>query len=355
MSSFKTRITRIKDLSDRRRLPRLGIIRLGLKMKSARTGAEYPSETEYFVCPPEVKAIYGDKPTELDVMLPLNELESVFPCAYKYYGSSKGLKCQGDGETAYRVNDKKEMEQIPCPCELLESGKCKQSGTLMVMLPKVSVGGIYQIRTSSYNSIVDVNSGLDYVSALLGRFSLVPLKLRRVKTETHHDEKKQNHFTLQIIFDADITTLNALRTDTMRVLEHPRYQLPAPLEENPEAEPIDIIVEDEEAKEPPPEGESLNPVHPGEPQAENKASDVSPKKERTPAQKKLEVLISEAEIDREMFKKWLLAISWLNQNAEGKLSMNDIKPEHLKTLLDKFDSAKQKFSFWIDAKQKAKE
>jgi len=246
-NGFAPKVTRIKNLSDRRRLPRLGIIRLGLKAKSAKTGNEYPVETPYFVCPPEVQKVYGERPTELDVMLPINNLDEVFPCAYKYYGSSKGLKCQGDGEKAWRVNeDTKEMEQVECPCKLLEEGKCKQTGMLMVMIPKVSVGGIYQVRTSSYNSIVDINSGLDYVSALLGRFALVPLKLRRVKTETHHEDKKQNHYTLQIIFDADVETLNALRSDTVRVLEHPRYQLPAPLDENPEAAPVDIMIEIED-------------------------------------------------------------------------------------------------------------
>lgn len=73
-----------------------------------------------------------------------------------------------------------------------------------------------------------------------------------------------------------------------------------------------------------------------------------PPKQRTPAQKKLEVLISEAGIDREFFKSWLVSIEWLKASAEGKLSMNDLSPAHLKSLLDKFPSAKEKFSLWID-------
>lgn len=261
MVSFVQKITQIKGLSDRRRLPRLGSIRLGIKKKSGKTGNEYPSETDYFVCPDEIKAVYDDKPKALDVMLPINEIDAVFPQAYKFYGSSRGLKCQGNGEVAYRVNeDTREMEEVECPCELLESGKCKQSATLMVMLPKVSVGGIYQIRTSSFNSIVDINSGIDYVSALLGRFAMVPLTLRRVKTETHHDEKKQHHYTLQITFDGDIDTLNQLRADTQRVLEHPRYQLPAPKDDNPEFDPVDVIdLEDEERQE---NGEQQNNIMP---------------------------------------------------------------------------------------------
>jgi hypothetical protein len=245
-TGFTQRVTTIKGLSDRRRLPRIGRIRLGLKAVTT-TGKEYPKEVEYFVVPEEVKKIYGDKPTELDIMFPLNDLNAVFPCAYKHYGSGKGLKCSGDGEVAHRVNENtKEIEQISCPCNLLEEKKCKQTGTLMAMLPKVSVGGIYQCTTSSINSIIDINSGLDYVSALLGRFAMVPLKLRRVKTETHHDDKKQNHYTLQVIFDGDITTINALRGDTLRILEHPRFQLPAPLDENPALDAIDIVADEEQ-------------------------------------------------------------------------------------------------------------
>ena len=247
-TGFTQRVTTIKGLSDRRRLPRIGRIRLGLKAVTT-SGKEYPKEVEYFVVPDEVRKVYGDKPLELDVMFPLNDMGAVFPVAYKSYGSGKGLRCTGDGETAHRVNETtKEMEQIKCPCNLLEEKKCKQTGTLMVMLPKVSVGGIYQCTTSSINSIIDIASCLDYVSALIGRFAMVPLKLRRVKTETHHDDKKQNHYTLQVIFDGDINTINALRGDTLRVLEHPRFQLPAPLDENPELDAIDIVADEENEK-----------------------------------------------------------------------------------------------------------
>ena len=329
---FNQRITRIKDLSDRRRLPRLGIVRLGIKQKSQKTGNEYPTETPFFVCPPEVQAIYGDKPTELDVMLPLNELDAVFPCAYKFYGSGKGLKCSGDGEIAYRVNDQtKEMEQIDCPCDLLDSGKCKQSGTLMVILPKVSVGGIYQIRTSSYNSIVDVNSGLDYVSALLGRFSLVPLKLRRVKTETHHDEKKQNHYTLQIIFDADITTLNALRQDSLRILEQPRYQLPAPIDDNPELDPPDEIIDEEDIS------DSFT--------KDEQTEKTQEEKNRS----RLEIMLADAKIDRDNFKEWLISEAWLPiPEGDKKPSMKDVNDKNIKYLIDKFSSAQKMYGIWLN-------
>lgn len=239
--------TKIKGLSDKTRLPRLGTIRLGLKVRNSK-GVEYPQETDYFVCPEKVVKKYGAKPTELEVMIPSNNIEEIFPMSYKFYGASRGLKCQGNGEVAVRVNDEsKEMEEIPCPCSLLDDGKCKQTANLMVMIPKVSVGGVYQIRTSSYNSIIDIQSYLlNWLTPLIGRFSMIPLKLKRVKTETHHEDKKQTHYTLQLELDADIATINLLRTDTLRVLEHQRFSLPAPVDENPELEPVDIELKEED-------------------------------------------------------------------------------------------------------------
>lgn len=243
---FAQKITRINGLSERRRLPRLGSIRLGLKVKN-KSGKEYPKETDYFVCPPEVQEVFGKEPKELEVMLPINEIDAVFPQSLKWYGSSKGLKCHGDMNIAYYFDrNKKDWLEKECPCENYHNGICKQSATLMVMIPRVSVGGVYQIRTGSYNSIVDINSGIEYVGAMLGRFAMVPLTLRRVKTETHHDEKKQFHYTLQIILEADIKTLNLLRSDNQRILEHNHYLLPAPVEENPEFDPVDIIDEEDE-------------------------------------------------------------------------------------------------------------
>lgn len=246
MSAFNQRITRIKGLSEKRRLPRLGKIRLGIKVANNK-GTTYPKEVPFFVVPDEVKKIYGEQPTEIDCMFPLDDIDTVFPVSYKYYGSGKGLKCNGDGEIAYCADEKtKEVIEKKCPCNLLDEGKCKQSGTLSVMLQKINVGGVYQITTSSYNSIIDIASGIDYVKALLGRVAMVPLKLRRVATETHHDEKKQTHYTIQIVMDANIDAINQLRADTMRVLEHTsRIVLPEPVHENPELDPVDIIVDDD--------------------------------------------------------------------------------------------------------------
>jgi len=241
---FKARFTKIKELSERRRLPRLGKIRLGVKMVSMKTKKEYPKETEFFVVPPEVAKVYGAKPTSLDVMVPINDPEVVFPQAYKWFGGQRGLKCIGDGEAALRLNEEtRAMQEIVCPCERLDTGECQKMANFMVILPKINMGGVYQIDIGSYNSIVDINSGLDYVQALVGRFAMVPLRLCRAPKETHFGGQKQIHYTLQLFLDADVDTLNALRENTSRVLLSTRNLALPPSED---ADLGAIVVDDKE-------------------------------------------------------------------------------------------------------------
>ena len=209
------RITSIKGISQVRRLPRLGKIYLGKKIKKSggnpgcSCGPEegcfkctYPKETPYFVVPQEVASVYGENPTVLRVKVPVNNLELIFPQSYQYYGSSRGLKCEGDLEIAHRLNEKTfTMEEVSCPCEHMDK-ECQKCGVLNVMLYEVSKAGVYQIRTSSANSIKDINSGLDFVAASLGgSFAMVPLLLMRAPKETHHGGQKQTHHTLQIRLD----------------------------------------------------------------------------------------------------------------------------------------------------------
>lgn len=250
------RFTQIKDISQIRRMPLLGKIRLGIKKKSVNTDKEYPAETDYFVFDKTIRPeylrkiteLYGDKPKEIDVFIPVEDRAKVFPQAYRYYGSSKGLKCIGNGEQAMEwSDDKKSMVERNCPCEKLTPDakgrkQCSRRAFLMVILPKVSMGGVFQLSTSSFNSIVDINSGLDYVDALIDRISMVPLKLSRVVTETHFDGKKQTHYTLKILFDGSAEFINQLKDNTKRILLEERHlALPAPKYENPELDEPDVI------------------------------------------------------------------------------------------------------------------
>ena len=79
----------IEGLSQVRRLPRLGKIRMGIKVKNA-AGIEHPQKTDYFVVPPEVAKVYGDKPKSLDIIIPVEDDDKWAAQYYKLYSMTQG-------------------------------------------------------------------------------------------------------------------------------------------------------------------------------------------------------------------------------------------------------------------------
>lgn len=197
----------IKNLSDVRRLPRLGKISLGVK-KTSSGGKEYPSEVDYFVVPEAIQKVFGEKPKELRIMFPVENRDVYFSQFYKCYGTSL-LKCKGDGEKAWTWDDQGGLKEISCPCEKLERGDCRQIGILQFLMPDIPGAGVWQVTTSSRNSIIDINSGIDFVRAIAGRAHMVPLLLKREPMEMQRLEdgkpKKSTHYTLRIDLDNDVS------------------------------------------------------------------------------------------------------------------------------------------------------
>lgn len=205
----------IKGLSDRRRLPRAGIIRLGIKKKHEKSGKEYPEETKHFVCPPLVQDIYGPRPTELIIMFPVESEQVFFQQFYKRYGNGI-LLCRGDGEEAtYWDFDKGDFATKKCPCEALDNGKCGPVGVLQFLLPEVKEAvGVWQISTGSKNSIIDVNSGIEFVRGIAGRVAMIPLLLKREPLETHRIEgnsiKRGKHYTMKLSLAMSLVEIQRL-------------------------------------------------------------------------------------------------------------------------------------------------
>jgi hypothetical protein len=267
MATDQTKFTRIAGLSEKRQLPRLGKIRLGIKVKKAQADSRckhrpseeschyctYPKEVSYFVVPPEVARVYGEQPTELDVMFPIENEFMVFPQSYKWY-VAEGLRCKGNGQTAMRrvadlakgdrtpldekadVSDPNGLVEVGCTCPLLESGECKENANLMVLLPRVSLGGVYQVNTGSVHNIIRINSNIDYVRGVMnGRISLVPLKLIRQEEEVMFESKKRKHYLLQLVLNVNLDEVRQLRENSAMILSRSEtLALPAPVEDGPE-------------------------------------------------------------------------------------------------------------------------
>jgi len=234
----------IKGLTDQLRMPRAGKIHLGIK-STTNTGAEYPTATDYFVCPPEVIAALGtDKPTELNIMFPTEEPEQFAPTFLKFFSRTRGLICKGDGETADRTvnmrkilgpegvidNLPKTPEAFPvvdrdakpedigrvkiecrgenCP----DYGKrgCGRMMMLQFLLPDVPGLGIYQIDTGSRNGILNIYGGIELVRAIVGRVSMVPLKLRvgPIQTQSPDTGKMQTNYVMSLHCDLTMSAMS---------------------------------------------------------------------------------------------------------------------------------------------------
>jgi len=184
----------IKSWSSIRRWPRLGKIRIGIKQHTA-TGKEYPKAVDYFVCPEEVQKIYGDKPKELFIMLPSDNPEDFFPQFFKKYGKSTGLVCKGDGITAIRSDEKGEMSEVECQgekCSDYENKKCKEIANFQFFIPDVPGIGVWQIDTSSFNSIVNINSMVELLQmGNHNKLTGIPLVLRLIERDAKVEGKKK--------------------------------------------------------------------------------------------------------------------------------------------------------------------
>jgi hypothetical protein len=257
----------IKGLSEVRRLPRQGKIRLGIK-KISDKGKEYPAEVDYFILDPsspieserekllsEFAALYGDQPKSIKIMFPVASPEVYFPQFYKRYGSSTALKCKGDGQTAVCATEEftKDLKvigrddlglpKVECKgkdCPYYKGKECTEVGTLQVLLPELPGAGVWQITTGSYNSIVNLNSCIDYIKAACGRAHMIPLTLERREQETQHTDAKGTHkgkhYTLHIDMAFKLIDLQkyALIDPTKILLEMPA----------PDVDKADIVYEE---------------------------------------------------------------------------------------------------------------
>jgi len=202
----------IKGVSDIRRLPRLGKIRLGEKAL-AQSGKEYPKAVDYFVCPPEVQKIYGEKPRVLDIMFPVDDSSVFFPQWYKRYGQSTGLICKGDGEVASFVDTETgemvEMDCVPDECEWYAKKHCRRLANLQFLLPKVPGLGVWQIDTTSFYSIININSALEMIRAVAGRVHMLPLQLVLKPQEVIPDGRKKTVYVMDLLAPVTLSKLIA--------------------------------------------------------------------------------------------------------------------------------------------------
>lgn len=197
----------IYGFDDRFRIQRQGKIRIGQKVVSeSKDGKvfERPVALDYFVGPPEVHRVYGERPRKLDILIPSENLDEVFDTSLRWYGKS-GLKCVGNGRNASRYDEESlEWREVVCPyheCPFYKSGHCTEVGSFQFILPKVpgAALSVYQIDTGSYNSTLNIKATLALLKSTLGRISLIPLVLEvRMEEKNPIDPRTGKRITSKV-------------------------------------------------------------------------------------------------------------------------------------------------------------
>jgi len=210
----------IKGLSDQVRLPRLGKIRLGVRVEDGRN--TYPKPVDYFVCPEPVRKVYGDRPKELRILFPIEDESKWAAQFYQCYSRSRELVCKGDGERASAMVDEqtgslatrssrkatlKEIDCYPQTCHYYGE-QCHRVMNLQFLLPDVPGLGVWQLDTSSYWSMIHINNGIKIVRQACGRVSMIPLRLKLVAREVRPNGSKKAVYVLTL--DTPLTLVEML-------------------------------------------------------------------------------------------------------------------------------------------------
>lgn len=256
------------------RFPRLGTIALGVRDEDGALHA-----VDHFVVPPEVQAVYGPQPRELDVVLPSEDLYVVMPAWLKRYGGKFGLICRGDGEIAtlatnypglqeYGVVEKGDAlvsaatgevlevdrrgdrgwVKIPCgyhDCPFYAQEKCREVAILNVILLRIpGVLGVYSLDTGSINSYRNIRDAIAMLREMVGRAAFVPLKLR-VKMETKNPQLKDGR---RIRKDVPVLYIDTGDLTLERLIEMARAKRLLASAALPPVEPVEIEPDDEDRK-----------------------------------------------------------------------------------------------------------
>ena len=204
------------------RFTRAGHIRLGIKKQSAR-GSLYPEKSDHFIADFESEETtrlfyktYGEKPTKISIAFAHETPDSIFPQWYKCYGAASGLKCKGDGNTAQRADEKGDLHEVDCPgpseCDFGKANGCKQMASLQFFIRGLPGFQIFQVNTTSWNSIRNLNSGLEMPRVVRGNQPIrgVWVDLYLVPQQAQANGKSVQIYVMKLDIPTNLDNLKAL-------------------------------------------------------------------------------------------------------------------------------------------------
>lgn len=238
----------IKNLNPR--LAEIGKIKIGKKgkMVTSKNNKSYrlPEKTDYFSITTterdpgtgdfridqKLMEVLGSGPSkplrEIEIVLLFDDIDKNFLTSYALYSGRK-KKCWGDGETATRIIDKDKdgkdieprEEKVKChkDCEFLVANVCKPTGILLCILKKTQkIGGVYVLRTHSWNTVVNILSSLSSIQQMTGGIIAgLPLKLTLQPKTVHVENKIHTIYTVNIIYDGSWENLRKAAVEIAQI------------------------------------------------------------------------------------------------------------------------------------------
>ncbi len=179
----------IAGLEQLYRPPRLGVIRLGIKVPNREGPGDHPAEVPYFVLPDELKAVFGEeRPTRLVGVRfafddPAKNLHSIF--YEKRARSLLVLRC--DGVECVEIPVEGDERVSPCrkdPTNLWKPCDCgaRARAKLAIVIPQARVG-VWEIPIGGLRRIADIMSELQTYRLMFGRLTGLPFDLVRVEAD----------------------------------------------------------------------------------------------------------------------------------------------------------------------------
>lgn len=206
----------------------LGFIKLGIKTTNSVTGQVSLKETPFFVLPEELRPIYGDEPTTLQILLPSDTIGEFFRQRYVAHLKDRSWLCQGDGETALRKTYQGQgkartvqVDNVACPhpeaCAFGQEHGCRQETTLDVYLPNApqGLGGVYRLTTKAKVSGAGIARGVAQIRRIqetATSLRYLRCTLRRIPAARANPASGAmiTHYDVQLIPDVNGPTLQRL-------------------------------------------------------------------------------------------------------------------------------------------------
>lgn len=211
-----------------RRLPEAGRIRLGVKtgraMKSIDT-FRFTSPAEVLIR--QIAREYGGEPKpwnepkaspskQWEVITPVDRIDVVLPpnCLVQWYEEWSGggciKRCDGEVcETWRKGPEGPETYDVACVCNAVGTRTCEPHTRLNVLLPSISMHGVWRLETKSWNAKEELPGMVDLIENINATGRYTPASLSVVKQERMNKGRKQNYVLPKLEIGASLTELAA--------------------------------------------------------------------------------------------------------------------------------------------------